>query len=135
MHAALKTWKTGIVKLLANRRATVDDLADIAHPSVRQFERRFARATGLPPGRWLTHQRVRTGAALRESAGPPRLPGVPGRRRARRGCFGDGAHARRTGARGTLMGRGARGRWAEARRGGNARPITGGFPAKGTTGG
>ncbi|MFF9850448.1 helix-turn-helix domain-containing protein [Streptomyces litmocidini] len=53
------------------RRVTVDDLADIAHLSVRQFERRFARATGLPPGRRLTCQRVRAGAALLESTDQP----------------------------------------------------------------
>ncbi|WP_420712185.1 helix-turn-helix domain-containing protein [Streptomyces sp. DSM 15324] len=39
--------------------------------SVRQFERRFADTTGLPPGRWITLQRIRAGAALLESAAHP----------------------------------------------------------------
>ncbi|MFF4381640.1 helix-turn-helix domain-containing protein [Kitasatospora sp. NPDC001547] len=43
----------------------------VAHLSVRQFERRFVDATGLPPGRWITHQRIRAGAALLESADHP----------------------------------------------------------------
>ncbi|MFJ9517909.1 helix-turn-helix domain-containing protein [Kitasatospora sp. NPDC101801] len=54
-----------------DRRLTVDELAGVAHLSVRQFERRFGEATGLPPGRWLTRQRIRAGAALLESADLP----------------------------------------------------------------
>ncbi|MEV6618378.1 DJ-1/PfpI family protein [Streptomyces sp. NPDC051051] len=54
-----------------HRRFTVDELAGIAHLSVRQFERRFVDAVGLPPGRWLTHQRIRIGAALLETADQP----------------------------------------------------------------
>ncbi|BFV61034.1 helix-turn-helix domain-containing protein [Kitasatospora sp. CMC57] len=50
-----------------HRRLTVDELAAVAHLSVRQFERRFADATGLPPGRWITGERVSAGAALLES--------------------------------------------------------------------
>ncbi|WP_195911440.1 helix-turn-helix domain-containing protein [Streptomyces kaniharaensis] len=54
-----------------HRRLTVDELAGVAHLSVRQFERRFVDATGLPPGRWITHQRIRAGAVLLESADHP----------------------------------------------------------------
>ncbi|MFC9325607.1 DJ-1/PfpI family protein [Kitasatospora sp. NPDC057015] len=53
------------------RRLTVDELAGVAHLSVRQFERRFVEAAGLPPGRWITRQRIRAGAALLESADIP----------------------------------------------------------------
>ncbi|MFF2042698.1 helix-turn-helix domain-containing protein [Kitasatospora sp. NPDC058170] len=53
------------------RRLTVDELAGVAHLSVRQFERRFADAAGLPPGRWITQQRIRAGAGLLESADHP----------------------------------------------------------------
>jgi AraC family transcriptional activator FtrA len=65
---------------LANlhRRLTADELAGVAHLSVRQFERRFVDAVGLPPGRWLTHQRVRAGAALLEAAEHP-IDNVAGR--------------------------------------------------------
>ncbi|KUH39774.1 MULTISPECIES: DJ-1/PfpI family protein [Streptomyces] len=54
-----------------HRRLTVDELAGIAHLSVRQFERRCVDTVGLPPGRWLTHQRIRTGATLLETADHP----------------------------------------------------------------
>lgn len=51
-----------------HRRLPVDELAGVAHLSVRQFERRFADAVGSPPGRWLIRQRVRAGAELLETA-------------------------------------------------------------------
>ncbi|MCP9963238.1 DJ-1/PfpI family protein [Streptomyces somaliensis] len=54
-----------------HRRLHVDELARVAHLSARQFERRFADAVGSPPGRWLTRQRVRVGAALLEAADHP----------------------------------------------------------------
>ncbi|MFI6144510.1 helix-turn-helix domain-containing protein [Streptomyces sp. NPDC051109] len=54
-----------------HRRLAVGELAGVAHLSVRQFERRFAEATGLPPGRWLTDQRIRAAAVLLESADQP----------------------------------------------------------------
>ncbi|KQV21783.1 MULTISPECIES: helix-turn-helix domain-containing protein [unclassified Kitasatospora] len=54
-----------------HRRLTVDELAGVAHLSVRQFERRFVDTTGLPPGRWITQQRIRAGAVLLESADHP----------------------------------------------------------------
>ncbi|MFF1497961.1 DJ-1/PfpI family protein [Streptomyces sp. NPDC058304] len=60
------------------RRLTVDELAGVAHLSARQFERRFADAAGLPPGRWITHQRIRAGAVLLESADLP-IEAVAGR--------------------------------------------------------
>ncbi|MFE2146080.1 GlxA family transcriptional regulator, partial [Streptomyces sp. NPDC059456] len=61
-----------------HRRLTSGELAAVAHLSVRQFERRFADATGLPPGRWITHQRIRAGAALLESSEDP-VDAVAGR--------------------------------------------------------
>ncbi|MGV9264904.1 helix-turn-helix domain-containing protein [Kitasatospora sp. NPDC003701] len=61
-----------------HRRLPVDELAGVAHLSVRQFERRFVDAAGLPPGRWITRQRVRAGAALLESAEHP-IDAVAGR--------------------------------------------------------
>ncbi|WP_225803176.1 helix-turn-helix domain-containing protein [Streptomyces sp. NK15101] len=54
-----------------HRRVTVDELAGMAHLSVRQFERRFADAVGSPPGRWITDQRIRVGAALLEASDQP----------------------------------------------------------------
>ncbi|MFI9330102.1 helix-turn-helix domain-containing protein [Kitasatospora sp. NPDC052868] len=54
-----------------HRRLTVDELAAVAHLSVRQFERRFVEAAGLPPGRWITDQRIRAGAVLLESTDQP----------------------------------------------------------------
>ncbi|MFJ3202641.1 helix-turn-helix domain-containing protein [Streptomyces sp. NPDC086989] len=59
-------------------RLTSGELAAVAHLSVRQFERRFADATGLPPGRWITHQRIRAGAALLETSEDP-IDAVAGR--------------------------------------------------------
>ncbi|WP_329493461.1 DJ-1/PfpI family protein [Kitasatospora herbaricolor] len=61
-----------------HRRLAVDELAEVAHLSVRQFERRFADAAGLPPGRWVTQQRIRAGAVLLESADTP-IEAVAGR--------------------------------------------------------
>ncbi|MFE6844692.1 helix-turn-helix domain-containing protein [Streptomyces sp. NPDC057686] len=61
-----------------HRRLSIDELAGVAHLSARQFERRFADAAGLPPGRWITHQRIRAGAVLLESAGLP-IDAVAGR--------------------------------------------------------
>ncbi|WP_457032915.1 helix-turn-helix domain-containing protein [Kitasatospora sp. P5_F3] len=61
-----------------HRRLTVDELAGVAHLSVRQFERRFVDTAGLPPGRWITQQRIRAGAALLESADHP-IDAVAGR--------------------------------------------------------
>ncbi|MFB7057620.1 helix-turn-helix domain-containing protein [Streptomyces vinaceus] len=54
-----------------HRRLGIGELADVAHLSVRQFERRFVDTTGLPPGRWLTEQRIRAGAVLLASADQP----------------------------------------------------------------
>ena len=39
--------------------------------SVRTFTRRFQRATGTTPGRWLIEQRVRASLALLEAADEP----------------------------------------------------------------
>ncbi|MFF8277945.1 helix-turn-helix domain-containing protein [Streptomyces lateritius] len=61
-----------------HRRLAVDELAGIAHLSVRQFERRFVDAIGSPPGRWITQQRIRAGAALLEAADQP-IDAVAGR--------------------------------------------------------
>lgn len=50
------------------------DLATLAahtHMSVRTFTRRFQRATGTTPGRWLIEQRVRASLALLESSDEP----------------------------------------------------------------
>ncbi|MFK0238992.1 helix-turn-helix domain-containing protein [Streptomyces vinaceus] len=54
-----------------HRRLAVGELAGVAHLSVRQFERRFVNTTGLPPGRWLTEQRIRAGTVLLASADHP----------------------------------------------------------------
>ncbi|MFF4849636.1 helix-turn-helix domain-containing protein [Streptomyces sp. NPDC001194] len=54
-----------------HRRLAVGELAGVAHLSVRQFERRFVDTTGLPPGRWLTEQRIRAGTVLLASADQP----------------------------------------------------------------
>ncbi|MFB7982604.1 helix-turn-helix domain-containing protein [Streptomyces vinaceus] len=54
-----------------HRRLGIGELAGVAHLSVRQFERRFVDTTGLPPGRWLTEQRIRAGAVLLASADQP----------------------------------------------------------------
>ncbi|MET9401492.1 helix-turn-helix domain-containing protein [Kitasatospora sp. NPDC002965] len=61
-----------------HRRLTAGELAGVAHLSVRQFERRFAAVAGLPPGRWITQQRVRAGAELLESTDRP-IDAVAGR--------------------------------------------------------
>ena len=50
------------------------DLAVLAretHMSVRTFTRRFQRATGTTPGRWLIEQRVRASLALLEESDDP----------------------------------------------------------------
>lgn len=54
-----------------HRPLAVGELAGVAHLSVRQFERRFIDTTGLPPGRWLTQQRIRAGTVLLASADQP----------------------------------------------------------------
>jgi AraC family transcriptional regulator, transcriptional activator FtrA len=46
-------------------------LAAHAHLSVRTFTRRFQRATGTTPGRWLIEQRVRASLALLERSEEP----------------------------------------------------------------
>ncbi|MFF1798841.1 DJ-1/PfpI family protein [Kitasatospora sp. NPDC086009] len=61
-----------------HRRLAVEELAGLAHLSVRQFERRFVDAAGLPPGRWITRERIRAGAVLLESADQP-IEGVAAR--------------------------------------------------------
>lgn len=50
---------------------TIAQLAREAGMSTRTFVRRFQGATGLPPGRWLTKERVRHACALLESARAP----------------------------------------------------------------
>jgi AraC family transcriptional regulator, transcriptional activator FtrA len=45
----------------------LDALARRAYMSVRTFTRRFRRATGTTPGRWLLEQRVRASLALLET--------------------------------------------------------------------
>src|SRR3954468_8856237 len=45
-------------------------LASRAYMSVRTFSRRFRRATGVSPGRWLIEQRVRASLALLEGGEP-----------------------------------------------------------------
>jgi AraC family transcriptional regulator, transcriptional activator FtrA len=45
----------------------LDALARRAYMSVRTFTRRFRKATGTTPGRWLLEQRVRASLALLES--------------------------------------------------------------------
>jgi AraC family transcriptional activator FtrA len=49
----------------------LDALAARAYMSVRTFTRRFRRATGTTPGRWLLEQRVRASLPLLETAGEP----------------------------------------------------------------
>jgi AraC family transcriptional regulator, transcriptional activator FtrA len=46
-------------------------LARHAHLSVRAFSRRFRRATGTTPGRWLREQRLRASLALLEGSEHP----------------------------------------------------------------
>jgi AraC family transcriptional regulator, transcriptional activator FtrA len=50
-------------------RLSLEDLAKVAHLSVRQFERRFTYATGASPGRWVAQQRVRAGMRMLEKPG------------------------------------------------------------------
>ena len=47
----------------------LDALAGRAYMSVRTFTRRFRKATGTTPGRWLLEQRVRASLALLEGDG------------------------------------------------------------------
>jgi AraC family transcriptional activator FtrA len=47
---------------------TVEQMARDAFMSVRTFTRRFRRATGMSPGRWLLEQRVRASLPLLESS-------------------------------------------------------------------
>jgi AraC family transcriptional activator FtrA len=49
----------------------LETLAARAYMSVRTFTRRFRRATGTTPGRWLLEQRVRASLPLLEAAGEP----------------------------------------------------------------
>jgi AraC family transcriptional activator FtrA len=55
---------------LENLRQPLDleTLAARAYMSVRTFTRRFRRATGMTPGRWLLEQRVRASLPLLEAA-------------------------------------------------------------------
>lgn len=48
-------------------RLTAERMARHAHMSVRTFVRRFRAETGLPPGRWLTRQRLARARNLLES--------------------------------------------------------------------
>ena len=50
-------------------RSTWTALAGRAYMSVRTFTRRFRKATGTTPGRWLLEQRVRASLALLETHG------------------------------------------------------------------
>jgi len=50
---------------------SVADLAQSAHLSSRQLERRFRAATGTSPGRWLIGQRVQASLPLLESGAEP----------------------------------------------------------------
>jgi AraC family transcriptional activator FtrA len=49
----------------------LETLAARAYMSVRTFTRRFRRATGTTPGRWLLEQRVRASLPLLEAADEP----------------------------------------------------------------
>ncbi len=49
----------------------LERLAGEAHMSVRTFNRRFRRATGATPGRWLIEQRVRASLPLLEASTEP----------------------------------------------------------------
>ncbi|MEU6497079.1 helix-turn-helix domain-containing protein [Streptomyces sp. NPDC046984] len=48
-------------------RLTVEDLARHAHMSARTFVRHFQAETGMPPGQWLTRQRLARARDLLES--------------------------------------------------------------------
>ena len=50
---------------------SLDVLAAQAYMSVRTFTRRFGRATGMTPGRWLIEQRVRASLPLLEGGDEP----------------------------------------------------------------
>lgn len=54
----------------------LDALAARAGMSLRTFQRRFAAATGLPPGEWLIVERLRFARELLEQAGRPCLDDV-----------------------------------------------------------
>ena len=54
-----------------HEQLTLDDLADVAHVSVRTLMRRFADATGTTPLQWLLVQRVRRAQHLLESSDEP----------------------------------------------------------------
>ncbi|MEU6450636.1 helix-turn-helix domain-containing protein [Streptomyces sp. NPDC046979] len=48
-------------------KPTVEDMARHAHMSARTFVRRFQAETGMPPGQWLTRQRLARARYLLES--------------------------------------------------------------------
>lgn len=54
-----------------SERPSLDDLAQLAHMSVRTFNRRFRSETGLTPGTWLQQQRIREAQRLLESSDLP----------------------------------------------------------------
>ncbi|WP_237476984.1 transcriptional regulator FtrA [Lichenibacterium dinghuense] len=54
----------------------LDALAARAGMSLRTFQRRFAEATGLPPGEWLMAERLRLARELLERAAPAALDDV-----------------------------------------------------------
>ncbi|HET7309999.1 MAG TPA: helix-turn-helix domain-containing protein [Mycobacteriales bacterium] len=54
-----------------DEQVTLDDLADVAHVSVRTLMRRFQAATGTTPLQWLLMQRVRRAQHLLESSDEP----------------------------------------------------------------
>jgi AraC family transcriptional activator FtrA len=55
------------LRVRLNRSMSVQRLAREARMSERTFVRRFAAATGMPPGKWLTHERVRRAKHLLET--------------------------------------------------------------------
>jgi AraC family transcriptional activator FtrA len=65
--AAVMTW--ALERL--DRPLDLDTLAGRAYMSVRTFSRRFRRATGTTPGRWLLEQRVRASLELLETTDAP----------------------------------------------------------------
>jgi AraC family transcriptional regulator, transcriptional activator FtrA len=54
-----------------DQQVTLDDLAEVAHVSVRTLMRRFQGATGTTPLQWLLIQRVRRAQHLLESSDEP----------------------------------------------------------------
>ena len=54
----------------------LDVLARAAGMSLRTFQRRFAAATGMPPGEWLVGERLRLARDLLERPGPLSLDDV-----------------------------------------------------------